>query len=75
MTIEDKVEYKLMEQLSDRETQVLELIAQGYTNKALAVELEISLNTIQHHVHNAFEKLEALSRANAVAIAKDRGLI
>ena len=69
------MEYKLMEQLSDREMQVLELIAQGYTNKALADELGVSLNTVQHHVHNAIEKLWALSRAHAVAIAKDRGLI
>lgn len=55
--------------LTDREREVLELIAAGNTNKEIAKKLFISAQTVKGHVHNIFEKLEVADRAGAVATA------
>ena len=55
--------------LTDRELEVLELVAQGLTNKDIAVELYISENTVKNHVRNILEKLHLHSRMEAVVYA------
>lgn len=59
--------------LTDREHEILELIAHGMTNAAIAVRLVISDKTVRNHVSNIFAKLGVSDRAAAVARARDAG--
>lgn len=68
-------ETALVESLTDRELQILTLAAKGYTNKAIAVQLGISDRTVQNHLANTFQKLNAESRTEAVMRAVSLGLI
>lgn len=52
--------------LTNRETQILELIAKGYTNKAVGADLNISHRTVQTHLTQIYKKLRAKSRTEAV---------
>jgi two-component system nitrate/nitrite response regulator NarL len=61
--------------LTRREHEVLELIAEGLSNKQMAGRLHIELATVKHHVHHILEKLEASRRGEAVALARRRGLL
>ena len=61
--------------LSPRELGVLALLAQGYANKRLAVELGISEHTVKFHVSSVLAKLGAESRTEAVTLAARRGLV
>jgi ATP/maltotriose-dependent transcriptional regulator MalT len=61
--------------LSERELQVLRLVATGKTNKAIARELSLSEKTIDRHVSNIFTKVNVPSRAAATAFAYERKLI
>lgn len=61
--------------LTEREQEVLELIAEGLTNRAISTELEISENTVKFHVNSIFTKLGAQSRTEAVVIAVRGGLL
>ena len=63
------------EPLTDRETEVLTLVAKGYTNKAIAVQLSISDRTVQGHLAKIFIKLQAASRTEAVMRAVSFGWI
>ena len=65
----------LREDLTSRELQVLELLAQGSTNKQIAHNLDISDNTVRCHVNNIMEKLQVSDRTEAVANALKRGLL
>lgn len=56
-------------QLSPRQREVLDLVAEGRTSKEIAVTLGISESTVNWHLANAFERLGASSRAEAVALA------
>ena len=58
--------------ISPRECEVLDLLAEGHSNKVIARRLAISPNTVKTHLARLFEKLEAQSRTQA--IAKDRSL-
>ena len=58
--------------LTPRETQILDAIAYGLTNKAIARRLGISLHTVKFHVESVFRKLGASTRAEAVARATER---
>jgi DNA-binding NarL/FixJ family response regulator len=60
--------------LTERELEVLRLIASGKTNRAIAAELVISVKTVARHVSNIFTKLELSSRAAATAYAYEHGL-
>jgi DNA-binding NarL/FixJ family response regulator len=60
--------------LSDREREVLELIAQGNTNGEIAKRLDISPKTVGNHVSNIFGKLQVADRAQAIVRARDAGL-
>ena len=70
-----KEESALIEPLSDRELQVLKLTAKGFTNKAIGVQLGISDRTVQNHLANIFNKIQAESRTEAVMRAVSLGLI
>ena len=62
-----------IEELTDRETQVLELVGKGYTNKAIGAQLHISDRTVQGHLAHIFNKLQAASRTEAVMRAVSLG--
>jgi DNA-binding NarL/FixJ family response regulator len=61
--------------LTARELQILELLAQGSTNKQIAGTLSISDNTVRHHVNNIMEKLQVSDRTEAVATALRNGVL
>ncbi len=60
--------------LSEREVEVLRLVASGRTNQQIADELFISLNTVARHVSNVFDKTGAANRADAASYAMRNGL-
>ena len=61
--------------LTPRENEVLQLLAQGLTNKAIALELNITQHTIKFHVNAIMSKLNAESRTQAVVRATQLGMI
>lgn len=68
-------EQPLIEPLSERETQVLELIAAGYSNADIARKLFIAHGTVKRHINNIYGRLGASSRTQAVAISRRLGLL
>jgi ATP/maltotriose-dependent transcriptional regulator MalT len=67
-------EEPLVEELTARETQVLSLVADGLSNKAIAARLGVSDETVKFHLTSIFGKLGASNRTDAVAQALRRGL-
>ena len=63
------------EALTPRELEVLQALAGGLTNRAIARQLAVSENTVKFHVSSILTKLDAASRAEAVALAARRGLL
>jgi len=63
------------ERLTPREAEVLQAVSAGLTNKAIALKLGVSEHTVKFHLSAAMSKLGAASRAEAVALAIQRGLI
>ncbi len=61
-------------ELTEREIEVLELIAQGCNNAEIAHRLVISPKTVRNHVSNIFSKLQVADRAEAIIRARDAGL-
>ena len=61
-------------ELTEREREILGLIAQGNTNAEIADQLLISLKTVRNHVSNIFSKLQVADRAQAALRARDAGL-
>ncbi|SHQ77997.1 two component LuxR family transcriptional regulator [Mycobacteroides abscessus subsp. abscessus] len=61
--------------LSDREREVLTLIAKGYANKEIAEKLTISVKTVETHKGNLMEKLQMKTRPELVAFALKKGLL
>jgi len=61
-------------QLTDREHEILELVAQGHANPAIARRLRISDKTVRNHLSNIFTKLAVADRAQAVIRAREAGL-
>ena len=61
--------------LSEREREVLRLVAEGLPTKQIARSLSISERTVKFHVNSIFHKLGADNRAQAVALAAQRGLL
>ena len=61
-------------ELTDREREVLDLVARGLTNTEIASRLVLSPKTVRNHVSNVFTKLQVATRAEAVAQARDAGL-
>jgi LuxR family maltose regulon positive regulatory protein len=69
------LESALIEPLSERELEVLHLIAEGLTNAEIASRLYLSLNTVKAHTRNIYGKLDAHSRTQAVARARVLGVL
>ena len=65
----------LIEPLSARELEVLQLIAQGLSNQAISARLFLALSTVKGHNRNIFGKLQVQSRTEAVAHARELGLL
>jgi LuxR family maltose regulon positive regulatory protein len=65
----------LVEPLSQREMEVLRLLAAGKPNQQIARELVVSLHTVKKHVTHVLEKLGAANRTEATARARELGLI
>jgi DNA-binding NarL/FixJ family response regulator len=61
-------------ELSQREREILDLIARHYTNPEIAQQLGISEKTIRNHVSNIFNKLQVATRAQAIERARQAGL-
>jgi DNA-binding NarL/FixJ family response regulator len=61
-------------ELSEREREILGMIAAGRTNQEIADDLVVSLKTVRNHASNIFAKLEVADRAQAMAIARQAGL-
>jgi Response regulator containing a CheY-like receiver domain and an HTH DNA-binding domain len=61
--------------LTSRETEILALIAEGKSNKEIAAELFISVNTVKVHVSNIFQKIEVSSRTEATLYAIENGIV
>ncbi|MFT4088662.1 MAG: response regulator transcription factor [Gordonia sp. (in: high G+C Gram-positive bacteria)] len=63
------------EELTDREREVLKLLAAGLSNAAIGRELFISESTVKFHIRNVIRKLQVSKRTDAVYVASKRGLI
>jgi DNA-binding CsgD family transcriptional regulator/tetratricopeptide (TPR) repeat protein len=61
--------------LTEREVEILSLVAKGWQNARIATRLSRSPRTVEHHVEAILAKLEVASRSEAVAVARDRGLL
>ncbi len=65
----------LIEPLSQRELEVLQLIAQGLSNREISERLFLALDTVKGHNRRIFDKLQVQSRTEAVARARELGLL
>jgi LuxR family maltose regulon positive regulatory protein len=65
----------LVEPLTDREREVLHLVVAGLSNREIAEALTIALGTAKRHVSNVYAKLDVHSRVQAVAKARELGLV
>jgi ATP/maltotriose-dependent transcriptional regulator MalT len=61
-----RMSYGNLETLTDREKEVLALLAKGYLYKEIAAELFISNETVKSHIHNIYEKLHVQTRTEAL---------
>ncbi len=61
--------------LSERELEVLRLIANGCSNKEIAKDLCIGVSTVKKHINHIYDKLDAKNRTQAVALARKRHLL
>jgi DNA-binding NarL/FixJ family response regulator len=69
-----KIPKEIFPELTDREREILELIADGNPNPDIATELKISLKTVRNYVSNIYSKLQVADRAQAVIKAREAGL-
>jgi DNA-binding NarL/FixJ family response regulator len=63
------------EPLSERERQILRLLADGRSNKEIARQLTLAEGTVKNHVSTVLDKLQAANRTQAALVARERGLI
>lgn len=61
-------------ELTEREREILDLIAQGHSNSEIATRLVLSPNTVRNYVSNVFSKLQVADRAQAIIRARESGL-
>jgi LuxR family maltose regulon positive regulatory protein len=69
------VDQPLVEPLSEREVEVLRLIAAGLSNQEIADRLIIATGTVKRHINNIYGKLQVRSRTQAIAVARDLHLL
>jgi DNA-binding NarL/FixJ family response regulator len=60
--------------LTPRESEIIALVDEGLSNKAIAARLQIRIATVKNHIHNVLEKLQVDGRAAAAARAREAGL-
>ena len=65
----------LVESLSEREIEILHLVAEGASNRAIADQLVLALGTVKTHVHNIYGKLGVASRTQAIARGRALGIL
>jgi LuxR family transcriptional regulator, maltose regulon positive regulatory protein len=65
----------LVEPLSQREQEVLQLVARGFSNREISERLYLALTTVKGHNSNIFGKLQVKSRTEAIVRARELGLI
>lgn len=65
----------LITQLTERELEVLRLLSAGKANREIAAELFVTVNTVKHHVTHILDKLGATNRTEAVALARQLGVL
>ena len=78
LQIEPKLAHEvpdLVEALSERELEVLRLVAAGLSNRQIAKKLILSLGTVKTHVHNIYGKIEVSNRVQAIERARNIGLL
>lgn len=66
---------ELLEALTDREQEILTLIAKGIPNKNIADQLHLAEGTVKNHVSNILGKLQVTNRTEAANVARQRGLV
>jgi two-component system, NarL family, nitrate/nitrite response regulator NarL len=69
------VQHPSLPHITSRERQILALIEERYSNKEIAVQLRIEIQTVKNHVHNILEKLQLHSRREAAGYARERGIL
>jgi predicted ATPase/DNA-binding CsgD family transcriptional regulator len=70
-----RADQPLIEALSERELEVLRLVADGLSNREIAQELVVTLGTVKKHINNIFGKLQVRSRTQAVTRARELNLL
>jgi DNA-binding NarL/FixJ family response regulator len=73
-TLRPQAPQRVFPDLSERETELLALMAQGKSNQEIADQLGLSLKTVRNHVSNIFSKLQVADRAQAILRAREAGL-
>jgi DNA-binding NarL/FixJ family response regulator len=68
------VQSRIFPELTEREAEILTLIAHGRTNQEIAELLVLSLKTVRNHVSNIFSKLQVADRAQAILRAHEAGM-
>lgn len=63
-----------LKKLSQRELEVLIMLASGASNQEISQRLYLSENTVKHHIHSIYEKLELNNRRDAIRFAREHGL-
>ncbi len=66
---------KIIEPLSERELEILRLIAEGLSNREIGERLFLALDTVKGHNRRIFDKLQVKSRTEAIACARELGLL
>ena len=64
----------LTKKITSRETEILDYIANGYSNKTIAKQLVIKEKTVRNHITNIFSKLGVKTRAEAIVLAREAGM-
>ena len=75
LALDRSAETGLIEPLTPRETEILQLLAQGLPNKQIAYSLRISEHTVKFHISSIYSKLGAYNRTEAVRIGAQNGLV
>jgi DNA-binding NarL/FixJ family response regulator len=74
ITHQASTQHQVASDLTEREIEVLRLVAEGLTNKEIAERLVLSHRTVQAHLYSIFSKLDVTTRSAATRAALERGL-